>query len=62
MMYHDLTWRKSSYSDAKGDCVEVAEVGDDRLVRDSKDPQAGALHLTAAGFRALLQLAEGRSE
>lgn len=30
-------WRKSSYSDHNGDCVELAETGDVVSLRDSKD-------------------------
>jgi hypothetical protein len=33
------TWRKSSYSSPQdGNCVEIACLGDDRAVRDSKSP------------------------
>lgn len=39
------TWRKSSYTD-NGQCVEVADVGDRILVRNSNDPGAGTLKLT----------------
>jgi hypothetical protein len=35
-------WRKSSYSTAQGNCVEVADDGSRVLVRDSKD-SAGAM-------------------
>ncbi|RJL30552.1 DUF397 domain-containing protein [Bailinhaonella thermotolerans] len=40
-----MAWRKSSYSSAEGDnCVEVARAGGGRVaVRDSKDPEGGAL-------------------
>jgi hypothetical protein len=34
-------WRKSSYCDTGGQCVEIAQAGAHRLVRDSKYP-AGA--------------------
>ncbi len=34
----DATWRKSSYSNGKGECVEVAFLGDGVVaLRDSKD-------------------------
>jgi hypothetical protein len=38
----DLTWRKSSYSDAHTNCVEVAAEG---AVRDSKNPDGPVLNL-----------------
>lgn len=49
----DVPWRKSSYSDAGGNCVEVATLtGGGSAVRDSKSPAAGTLHLTAAAHTA----------
>ena len=50
------TWRKSSYSNQEGGaCVEVAP-GFPGLVpvRDSKDPQGGALTFTAAAWSAFI--------
>jgi hypothetical protein len=32
-----IRWRKSSYTDANGNCVELAHTRD--LVRDSKNPE-----------------------
>lgn len=37
-------WRKSSYSDTGGNCVEVTHAGTTIAVRDSKNPGDG--HLT----------------
>ncbi|WP_304453818.1 DUF397 domain-containing protein [Nocardiopsis sp. YSL2] len=37
-------WRKSSYSGAGKECVEVADVESGALIRDSKQPELG--HLT----------------
>lgn len=34
-------WRKSSYSSDDGNCVEVADHGYGRAVRDSKDDPTG---------------------
>jgi Domain of unknown function (DUF397) len=36
-------WRKSSYSTATGNCVEVAPTTDSVLVRHSKHPTAGTI-------------------
>ena len=33
-----LTWRKSNYTGANGNCVEVAQLSAVVAVRDSKDP------------------------
>jgi hypothetical protein len=41
-----MTWRKSSFSGEKGDCVEVAPAVDGVAVRDSKDPDGPVLHFT----------------
>ncbi|EST39335.1 hypothetical protein N566_02475 [Streptomycetaceae bacterium MP113-05] len=46
-------WRKSSYSGSQGgDCVEVAELGAEVGVRDSKDPRGPVLAFPAAAFDA----------
>ncbi|MGF1430472.1 DUF397 domain-containing protein [Kitasatospora sp. LaBMicrA B282] len=39
----DLTWQKSSYSNAESNCVEIASFAEDMAVRDSKDPAGPAL-------------------
>jgi uncharacterized protein DUF397 len=50
-------WRKSSYSGGENNnCVEVAEVGEARLIRDSKDPKGGFFELPNSSFAALLLL------
>lgn len=50
------SWRKSSYSAANGDCVEVGPLADSHIgVRDSKDASAAAvLKFTLAGWRAFV--------
>ncbi|WP_239344697.1 MULTISPECIES: DUF397 domain-containing protein [unclassified Frankia] len=57
---HDLSgavWRKSSYSNAKGECVEVAFLDDGLIaLRDSKNNGIGpALVFTGAEWRAFIQ-------
>lgn len=39
----NLTWRKSSFSDANGACVELAETADGILVRNSNSPEQGTI-------------------
>ncbi len=48
-------WRKSTRSNAGGDCVEVAETPDAIGVRDSKDPTGPVLVFTVAEWRAFLE-------
>lgn len=50
-----LQWRKSSHSDAEGQCVEIAEAGDAIAVRDSKQGDTGpVLSFTRAGVAGLI--------
>jgi Domain of unknown function (DUF397) len=46
------TWRKSTYSNTQGACVEVADHDGGGAVRDSKDPTGPALSFTAAQWAA----------
>ncbi|MDH6133392.1 hypothetical protein P3T37_002787 [Kitasatospora sp. MAA4] len=54
----DLTgapWRKSTYSNGQGGCVEVADGYLDVMpVRDSKDPSGPALLFSADAFPAFV--------
>ncbi|MEU7904081.1 DUF397 domain-containing protein [Actinoplanes sp. NPDC049118] len=43
---HEPAWRKSSRC-GNTTCVEVAKVGDEYLIRDSKNPDAAPLNFTA---------------
>ena len=46
-------YRKSSYSSAQGNCVEVATLPDGtHLVRDTKNRDGGTLQFTAEEWRA----------
>ncbi|MFC7330110.1 DUF397 domain-containing protein [Marinactinospora rubrisoli] len=49
-----LRWRKSSYSSNTGECVEIAEIQRDRLMRDSKNPALGTLYFPDPEWRAFL--------
>ncbi|MDQ2708769.1 MAG: DUF397 domain-containing protein [Actinomycetota bacterium] len=49
-------WRTSSFSNATGDCVEVALLDDDRTaVRNSNQPEAGAVLFTRAEMDAWIK-------
>jgi hypothetical protein len=51
-----VRWRKSSRSDGTNTCVELAHTL--TAVRDSKNPEGGALTLPADGVRALVRVAQ----
>lgn len=48
-------WRKSSYSQGDGNCVEFAVDGDRALVRDTKDRQGPVLTFDAAAWSAFVK-------
>lgn len=49
------SWRKSSYSNSQGNCVEFAALSDGSVaVRNSRDPQGPALVYTRAEISALI--------
>jgi Domain of unknown function (DUF397) len=50
----ETAWRKSSYSAAENECVEVAILGDGAAVRDSKDPRGGSFVVPDVGWSAFL--------
>jgi hypothetical protein len=50
----DLVWRKASASGKNGAYVEVAEQGDQHLMRDSKDPAGPVLAFTQAEWAAFI--------
>ncbi|MFF9640047.1 DUF397 domain-containing protein [Kitasatospora aureofaciens] len=48
-------WRKSTYSNGQGDCIEIADGLTDTVpVRDSKDPHGPALGFSPAAWRAFV--------
>lgn len=53
------SWRKSSWSDGGGDCVEVADnIPGTVLVRDSKDPSGPVLTFDPATWRSFVAFAK----
>ena len=48
----DLDWRKASYSNGSGDCVEVADTAPAVLVRDTTDRDGGTLAFSARAWAA----------
>lgn len=50
----NATWRTSSRSATKGDCVEIAQAPTVTGIRDSKNPTGGRLILTTAQWASFL--------
>lgn len=53
-MRNDLEFRKSSYSSAANNCVEIADTSGGAAVRDSKHPRYGHLEFPRPEWTALL--------
>jgi hypothetical protein len=54
-----MEFRKSSYSATESHCVEVAALGEERAVRDTKHRELGALFFGADEWQAFLDTAKG---
>jgi hypothetical protein len=50
----DMSWRKSSYSGAVGNCVELSWFGERAGVRNSRDPHGPALVVPAGSLLSLV--------
>ncbi|MBQ1080980.1 DUF397 domain-containing protein [Nocardiopsis sp. B62] len=59
MIVTDLVFRKSSYSGAGENCVEVADLPCGAAVRDSKHPATGHVPFPAAEWSAFLNSTRG---
>lgn len=46
----DIAWRKSSFSGAVGNCVELSWIGERGGVRNSRDPHGPVLVLPASAL------------
>lgn len=51
---HVLHWRKSSRSGGQNNCVEIARLGSDVAVRDSKNPQVRPVTMSPPTWRAVI--------
>ncbi|MGC0317461.1 DUF397 domain-containing protein [Kitasatospora acidiphila] len=51
----DAVWRKSTYSNGQGECVEVALAMEAVATRDSKDPAGPALTFRAAEWLGFIE-------
>ena len=50
-----VPWRKSSYCNTGGQCVEVAQAGSSLLVRDSADPAGSCLAFSGTAWAAFIR-------
>jgi hypothetical protein len=57
---HTAPWRKSSYSNPSGNCVEAAELAGGVALRDSRSPDGPALVFTEATWDAFIRTMKDR--
>ena len=65
MEREERNWRKASYSNGQGDCVEVADAAHVVLVHDTKDRDGATLAFSADAWRRFLaeqQLGSGSTQ
>jgi uncharacterized protein DUF397 len=56
---HTAAWRKSSYSNPSGNCVEAADLAGGVALRDSRFPAGPALAFTGATWGAFTRGVKG---
>ena len=59
---HAFAWRKSSYSNPSGNCVEAAELAGGVALRDSRFPDGPALVFASATWDAFLRGVKGQRD
>ena len=52
---HPAAWRKSSYSNPSGNCVEAADLVGGVALRDSRSPDGPALIFTSVTWNAFVR-------
>jgi hypothetical protein len=57
---HTAAWRKSSYSNPSGNCVEAADLGSGVALRDSRFPDGPKLIFTSTMWDAFLRSVNDR--
>ena len=53
-------WFTSSYSGSHGECVEVADLGEGRAIRDTKHRELGALFFGTEEWRTFIDSTKAR--
>jgi hypothetical protein len=53
--YPQADWRKSSYSGGANDCLEISDLGDRLVIRDSKNVQTNVVSISHVPFRGFIE-------